>query len=103
MITLLCLVNVQDLAKRWSPSLVSFAVAHHFCLALPAAFTQPGDHLLAEPCTNMSSLKFLLLVLVVGAAIDVLQRDLPDPLHLVAPPPRLHPLETSLKERIRFF
>ena len=26
------------------------AVAYHFCLALPAAFTQPGDHLLAEPC-----------------------------------------------------
>ena len=29
------------------------ALAHHFCLALPAAFTQPepGDHLLAEYCT----------------------------------------------------
>ena len=27
------------------------AVAYHFCLALPAAFTQPGDRLLAEPCT----------------------------------------------------
>ena len=26
------------------------AVAYHFCLALPAAFTQPGDRLLAEPC-----------------------------------------------------
>ena len=26
------------------------AVAYHFCLALPAAFTQPGNHLLAEPC-----------------------------------------------------
>ena len=25
------------------------AVAYHFCLALPAAFTQPGDHLFAEP------------------------------------------------------
>ena len=24
------------------------AVAYHFCLSLPAAFTQPGDHLLAE-------------------------------------------------------
>ena len=22
------------------------------CLALPAAFTQPGDHLLAEPCIS---------------------------------------------------
>ena len=32
--------------------LVNFvpAVAYHFCPALPAAFTQPGDHLLAQPC-----------------------------------------------------
>ena len=28
------------------------ALAYHFCLALPAAFTQPGYHLLAEPCTK---------------------------------------------------
>ena len=27
------------------------AVVYHFCLALPAAFTQPGTRLLAEPCT----------------------------------------------------
>ena len=27
-------------------------LTYHFCLALPAAFTQPGDHLLAEPCTR---------------------------------------------------
>ena len=26
------------------------AVAYHFCLALPAAFTKPRDHILAEPC-----------------------------------------------------
>ena len=26
-------------------------VAYHFCLALPAAVTQPGVHLIAEPCT----------------------------------------------------
>ena len=26
------------------------ALACHFCLALPAAFTQPGDHLIAESC-----------------------------------------------------
>ena len=26
------------------------AVAYHFCLALPAVFTQPEDHLLAKPC-----------------------------------------------------
>ena len=27
------------------------AVAYHFCLALPAAFTQPGTHLLAKFCS----------------------------------------------------
>ena len=27
------------------------AVVYHFCLSLPAAFTQPGQSLLAEPCT----------------------------------------------------
>ena len=44
---------VQRSAKRWSPGLVNSvaAVAYHFCLALPAPFTQPGDHLLVEPCT----------------------------------------------------
>ena len=38
---------LQGSAKRWFPGLVNFvtAVAYHFCLALPAAFT-PGDHLL---------------------------------------------------------
>ena len=30
------------------------AVACHFCLALPAALTQPGDYLLAEPCTLLA-------------------------------------------------
>ena len=36
-----------------APGLVNSiaAVAYHFCLALPAAFTQPGDHLLAKPCS----------------------------------------------------
>ena len=28
------------------------ALAYHFCLSLPAGFTQPGAHLLAEPCTH---------------------------------------------------
>ena len=41
-------------AKRWFPGLVNFvtALAYHSCLALPAAFTQPRDHLLAEPCKS---------------------------------------------------
>ena len=28
------------------------ALAYYFCLALSAEFTQPGDHLLGEPCTG---------------------------------------------------
>ena len=42
-------MTMQGLANRRSPDLVNFvtALAYHFCLALPAAFTQPGDHLLA--------------------------------------------------------
>ena len=28
------------------------ALAYVLCLALPAAFTQPGDHLLAKPCMS---------------------------------------------------
>ena len=42
---------VQGPAKRWSPGLVNFvpSLAYHSCLALPAAFTQPGVCLLAEP------------------------------------------------------
>ena len=40
------------MARRRSPGLVNFvaAIAYHFCLALPAALTQPGDHLLAGRC-----------------------------------------------------
>ena len=43
---------VQGSAKKRSPSLVNIvaAVACHLRLALPAAFTQPGAHLLADPC-----------------------------------------------------
>ena len=41
-------------AKRLWPGLVNFvaALAYHFCLALPALFTQPGNHHLAEPCNK---------------------------------------------------
>ena len=47
-------MHIQGSAERRSTDLVNFvctAIAYHFCLALPAAFTQPGDHLLAEPCS----------------------------------------------------
>ena len=33
------------------------AVAYPFCLALPTAFTQPGDHLLADPSIPRETLK----------------------------------------------
>ena len=37
-------LNLQGTAKRLRPGLVNFvpAVAYHFCLNLPAAFTKPG-------------------------------------------------------------
>ena len=41
--------TLQGSAKRRAPGLVNFVTAYHFCLNLPAAFTQPGNHLLAEP------------------------------------------------------
>ena len=46
-------LEVKGSAKRLRPGLVNFdtAVAYHFWLALPAAFTQPVARLLAEPCT----------------------------------------------------
>ena len=49
----LLLLQAAGSAQRWSPGLVNFdaALAYHFCLALPAAFSQPRDHLLAEPCS----------------------------------------------------
>ena len=44
--------QIQSSAKRLRPGLVNFvcAVACHSCLSLPAAFTQPGQSILADPC-----------------------------------------------------
>ena len=52
------------------PGLVNFdpAVDYHFCLALPAAFSQPGDHLLAEPCIVFQPFFWLQFCIVVHAA-----------------------------------
>ena len=49
-------MQVQDSTNRRAPGLVNFvpALAYHFCLNLPAAFTQPGARLLVEPCTTLS-------------------------------------------------
>ena len=43
---------LQVATKRLGSGLVNFvtALAYHFCLNLPAIFTQLGDHLLSEPC-----------------------------------------------------
>ena len=39
-------------SRRLFPGLVNFvpAIAYLFCLYLPAAFSQPGDHNFAGPC-----------------------------------------------------
>ena len=44
--------RVQRSAKINAPGLVTFvpALALHFCLSLPAAFTQPVASTLADPC-----------------------------------------------------
>ena len=49
--------------RKGGPRLVNFVagVAYHFCLALPAAITQPGDHLLTEQCTLLALVSFRLL------------------------------------------
>ena len=51
-------ISVQGTTKRLGSGLVNFvtALAYHFCLNFPAAFTQPGDHLSAEPCSPTVSL-----------------------------------------------
>ena len=56
LLLVLYIQNVQGYTKRWSQGLVNFvsALAYHFCLALSAAFTQPGNHLLAKPCNQYS-------------------------------------------------
>ena len=61
---------VQGSSNRRAPGFVNFvpAVAYHFYLNFPAAFTQPGTRLLEEPCTVRkcqtmpdSQLRFLLI------------------------------------------
>ena len=49
---------LQGSAKRHSPGLVNsvHAIAFNFCLAMPAAFTQPKDHLVAELCTGLDDI-----------------------------------------------
>ena len=44
---------IQGLTIRPFPGLVNIvsAIAYHFCLNLPAAFSQPRNSLIVEPCT----------------------------------------------------
>ena len=44
-------------AKIDASGLVNFvpAIAYHYCLDLPAAFTQPGTSTLADLCTRQST------------------------------------------------
>ena len=46
-------LHVQGSPKECFPGLVNFvtAVAYHFCLNLPRAFSQPGKHSFGDPCT----------------------------------------------------
>ena len=44
--------------RRLRPGLVNFvpAVAYHFCLNLPEKLSQPGNGILAQPCTRIIGL-----------------------------------------------
>ena len=55
LLTCRCVV-LQGSAKTLWPVCVNFvpAFAYHLCSSLPAAFTQPGQSLLADPCTGFA-------------------------------------------------
>ena len=48
-------LSLQGWAKVSFPGLLNFvpAVAYHFCLNLPAAFSQPGNGNLLHPCISL--------------------------------------------------
>ena len=55
------IMDLQSSANRQSPELVIFviALAYYFWLALPATFTQLGNHLLADSCSwSLLDLKY---------------------------------------------
>ena len=51
------------------------AVTYHFYLALPAAFTQPGAHLLAVPCTSYFDWQPFLILFLHSRAHRIGQSD----------------------------
>ena len=79
--------DVQRSAKVGAPSLVKFvpAVAYHFCLNLPAAFTQPGASILVDLCTSQKKLLAL--------SLDGRERGVPFQPCLGLPPLPSSPLE----------
>ena len=62
--------SIQGSAKSKAPCLVNFvpAVAYHICLSLPAALSQPGRSLLADPCILLRAIGQLGTVGQVGFA-----------------------------------
>ena len=42
----------DQVRNRAMPKSEPHSLSYHFCLALPAAFTQPGNHILTEPCKH---------------------------------------------------
>ena len=56
-----CGVVVQGSPKECYPGLVNFviAVAYHFCLNLPGAFSQTGKHSFGDPCRVPASRSLL--------------------------------------------
>ena len=73
---------VQGSAKRLRPGLVNFdgAVAYHFCLSLPAAFSQPGRILLADPCRSFVRRRRHLAFWALGPSIyDIFSKYPPSP------------------------
>ena len=55
--------KLQGSINRRAPGSVNFvlALAYHFWLNLPAAFTQPGARLLVEPCISYEVRKLFML------------------------------------------
>ena len=50
-----CVASLTGLGLKAVPRFCEFGYCsclYHFCLALPAAFTQPGDYFVAHPCIS---------------------------------------------------
>ena len=61
------------------------AVAYHFCLNLPAAFTKPGQSLLADPCTKQHS-RCISLKSYINAMASAPKSAFPSGMHIIHEP-----------------